>query len=343
MHRTLFNAMLMLSEKDVKKCLSLKDCLDVNRKALMAVAEGTAQVPTRLGLSYQNKEAQTEDAKDWTLFKPASFSDSNETLMGIKLVSIRAMNPQQGLPTVPATVLSLNAETGYVDAVLASTYLTAARTAAGSALSCELVRPNLQRLVVFGAGLQAELHIQLISTAIGRPIPHTTIINRSEPRALQLKESISSQYTQQIDIVLLHDQLGVADALSKADVVVTATNTVTPLFDGSFLPSGCHIAGVGSYTPDMAEVPARTVDRCRVMIDTPEARQVGDLKNLSQQHPVELLGNLLKDKSWLEETSEMLDLTFYKSVGTAIQDVLTANIVVQRAREQGVGTEVDMS
>jgi len=363
MRRTLINSMLLLSEKDVRKCLNMKDCLEVNRQALVSLATGQARVPTRIGLEFNSLDSTADGgdgkgATDWTLFKPAAFDEPSAgpdgqpvtKLMGMKLASIRAQNPAAGLPTVPASILSLNPETGLVDAVVAATYLTGARTAAGSALATALVRPDCQHLVVFGAGLQAELHIHAISTAIGRPIPVTTIINRTAARAEQLRDKLPKEWTSQVNIVVSNpdDPLPVVEALSTASVVVTATNAATPIFAGSVvLPPGCHINGIGSYTPDMQEVPARAVDRCRVLIDTQEAREVGDLKNLAHQHPVSLLGTALQDPDhWLQHYREgmsMLDCSFYKAVGTAIQDVFTADMVVKRARELGIGTEVDMT
>jgi ornithine cyclodeaminase len=143
------------------------------------------------------------------------------------------------------------------------------------------------------------------------------------------------------------DPLEITETLSTADCIVTATNTNTPIFEGSsMLPSGCHINGIGSYTPEMQEVPVRVVDRCNILIDTPEARDVGDLKNIAPQHPVTLLGDALQDpEHWLthhREKAPMLDCSFYKAVGTAIQDIVTADMVVKRARELGVGTNNDM-
>jgi ornithine cyclodeaminase len=181
-------------------------------------------------------------------------------------------------------------------------------------------------------------------------IPKITIINRSEKRANELAERLPGEWTRDTNVVLLNDSFHVADALSSADCIVTSTNSATPIFDGTtLLKPGCHINGIGSYTPEMQEVAARTVDRCRIFMDTPEAKSVGDLRHLNDNHPIYLLGELLLDpsmkESWKDEDtpSPMIDCTFYKSVGTCIQDVMTASLVVQRARELGIGTEVDMS
>jgi ornithine cyclodeaminase len=292
----------------------------------------------------------------------------------MKLVSIRSDNPLDGLPLVPATILTVDAKTGIVDAVVAGTYLTAARTAAGSALATAhaLGRPGrtrtLEHLVVFGAGLQAELHVQAIATALTptaheeeegpsssssssslsaipiRKIPKLTLVNRNLDRARQLAGQLVD-WCGDIQVVELSDDLGVADALSTANVIVTATNTVTPLFSHSsgLIPSGCHINGIGSYTPSMQEVPCRFVsDRCTVWVDTNEARQVGDLQALSPNHPCHLFGRVLLEQEQ-EPSWPHLDCTFYKAVGTAIQDVMTADLVVRRARELNLGTAIDMS
>lgn len=362
--------MLVLSEKDVRKCLTMESCIKINKAALMSIASpstaalvgGKGNVPPRLGLSGAPTtiSASAAEAEDWTLFKPAAFyaddgGDGNgykESLMGMKIVSIRAQNPDKGLPLVPATILVVDAESGIVQAVLDGTYLTGIRTAASSGIATQLMRPDLNHVVVFGAGLQAECHIEAIETAIERKIPKITIVNRSLPRAEALREKISCE---DCDIVLLNDKAGVEKALSAADVVAATTNSTTPLFDGSVLPSGCHVNGIGSYTPEMQEIPANAVNRSRVIIDTPDAKTVGDLKHLQAnttdcKHPMVLLGDVLANTTrgspWpllSNEDASKYDCTFFKGVGTAIQDVMTADMVVKRARELGIGTEVDMS
>lgn len=145
------NKMLMLSESAVMQCLDMKSCLDVNRKALMGIYTGEATVPTRLGVPYYpprsttSSGAGTSDPPDWTLFKPASWARNPEPSslssvsqdtgvtesIGIKVVSVRSQNPSFGLPLVPATIFHVDAMTGIVDAIIAGTYATACRTAAG--------------------------------------------------------------------------------------------------------------------------------------------------------------------------------------------------------------------
>lgn len=347
--------MLVLGEHDARLALGLQECLDINRKALMSITEKRAFVPSRLGIPYPNNPLLPQDstkpsdkAEDWTLIKPAAYYTDNEDgiVMGMKVAGVRADNPSKGLPLVPATILLFHAETGIVEATVAGTYVTIARTSAGPALAVQAFKPSVEHLVVFGAGSQAECHIQIMQVALKRTIPKITIVNRSSARAEALKQKLLAlDNKQEVEVILLADTDAVHGALSTADVVAATTNTTTPLWqDGSVLPKGCLITGIGSYTGNMQEIPPSAVDRSHVVIDTPEAMQVGDLKHLgtleNTKHPVTMAGDAFKDPSAIGKDT---DLIFYKAVGTAIQDVLTAQSVVERAKQLGIGQVVDMN
>ena len=262
--------MLILSEADVRKCFPVSTAIECNRKALSSLRSdgiGGAVVPTRIGLPYNPGNASSTPSTDWSLFKPAAYypphpssssldqspQDTNDgIIIGMKVVSVRANNPSIGKPTVPATVMLLNPETGEVSAIMAATYLTAARTAAGSALATELIfKNNPQKsgvtLVVFGAGLQSELHIKSIQHVVN--VKSVVIINRTLERAKKLKGSLLQlDATSNISTILLSDKEGVRNTVQNADVIVTATNTCVPLFNGGWVKPGCHINGVGSVS-----------------------------------------------------------------------------------------------
>ena len=354
--------MLVLSDTDVRRCLSMKDIIDVNRKALRSIRDvgGEAIVPRRIGLPYHRSAtvcASEDSAEDWTLFKPAycpasnNSSDDDEEVMGMKLVSIRDNNPNLGLPTVTATTALTNAETGEVEAVVASTYLTAARTAAGSALATNLILEGRSQegragltLVVFGAGLQGELHIRAICHVAS--VIKLVLVNRSMERANKLRDKFLQEgLFSDIRTVELSDEDGVRYAVQGAHVIVTATNTSTPLFAGCWVSPGCHVCCVGSYTSKTREIDDDLVKRSRVIVDTHEAINVGDLSWLkNQDQKYFLLGNLLAGDNLTSEALDgTIDCTLYKSVGTAIQDVFSAALAVKAAREKGIGINVDMS
>lgn len=303
------------------------------------------------------------------------------THMGIKIVSVRNDNPSKyQLPLVPATILHINPITGIVDAVVAGTYLTAARTAAGSALSYQLIlqqrhqQQPINNITLFGAGLQAETHLHALYTIFNNePISLLTIINRSFDRADELKEkAIQYRWIQHIDhckIIELNNQDAIQHAIEQSDCIITTTNTIQPLWENALPKDGCHIMSIGSYTSDMQEIPSTVVQKCRIYIDTKEAIDVGDIKNSNLilpssiisssstptlekgHHPIELLGMSLLVSSHhhqqqhqnQKESKKEYPYTFYKSVGTAIQDILTVDLVVQRARQLGIGVDIDMS
>lgn len=331
--------MLILSETDVKRVFDATRCLEQNKRALVAIATQTATVPTRLGLPGPH-------TGDWSLFKPAcleSDTSPSSSSMGIKVVSVRSQNPTQNLPLVPASILHMNAHTGMVEAVVAGTFLTAARTAAGSALAVAMfaTRP-IHHVVLFGAGLQALLHVQMILAAIQQQdkLPRVTILNRGRERAEGLRrELLDRKWAESVEIGLLHTD-NVGTILESASVVCTCTNATEPLWgemESQKIPGSCVITGIGSYTPEMREVPPSTVDRCRVFVDTPEAQTVGDLADCNSQG-IKLLGEALRKNQPGSGDGPF----FYKAVGTAIQDVLSAGAIVQAARQQEIGTTVDM-
>ena len=254
--------MLILSEADVKQCFPVNAAIECNRKALSSLrknGDGGAVVPTRIGLPYNPGDASSPPSTDWSLFKPAAYypldnDKEHDIVMGMKVVSVRADNPSKGKPTVPATVVMLDSESGEVSTIMGATYLTAARTAAGSALATELALGSLQNefvLVVFGAGLQAELHIKSIQHVV--KIKEVIIVNRTLERAKNLKEDLESTNESNpisISTVILSDEEAVNNAVQKADIIATTTNTCVHLFDGKLVKPGCHVNGVGSVSFD---------------------------------------------------------------------------------------------
>ena len=376
--------MLILNEAQVRKCLTLELCIQANKAALATLGStkgnhekdssssfvpsslpSNAVIPTRIGLPRTIHESsssnKTQLPEDTTLFKPAAYYStdndiSSSTLMGMKIISIRAKNPSKGKPTATATMTMLNAETGQVTSVLNATYLTAARTAAGSAIATQLCLEQKKllhgqkdkHLVVFGAGIQAEMHIRLIQYILPNEISKVIIVNRSFARADKLKHTLQMEHPDvTYNVLTLDQQHKIHDTVATADVIATATNTEFPLFDWSHVNSSAHVCAVGSYLDSSEEVSSTFVkDRCYTLSDTLDALNVGDLKLLegnSEQY-LGLLGDFLQNRIVLdrEQILHKKKCTFYKSVGTAIQDIFTADAVIQNAMKLGLGTNVDM-
>ncbi|PRP89406.1 ornithine cyclodeaminase [Planoprotostelium fungivorum] len=323
--------MRVLSGEQVKRCIDIQESIEINRKAFIALFNGDAAVPQRIKVA---------DDHGPTLFKPAIIKSGQG--LGLKIVGVREANAKKGQPTVPATITLIDQESGALQCVMEATWLTALRTAAGSAAATEiLARLDSKVLVVFGAGLQAELHISTILCV--RSITQVHIINRTTERAKELSDRMRENHP---DVQFTAgDFTSAGDILGQADIIVTATNTSKPLFDGSLLKKGAHINAVGSYTPDMQELDVKTISRCKVVLDDREALVAGDLHipfTSGQLRETDIvvgtLGELLSKGRDFYERKEDTDVTLFKSVGTAVQDIFTARAVFIRAEREHIGT-----
>ena len=256
--------MLVLSDEDVRSAVPMDLAIEVNAAAFASMESGAAEVPERAIVSTKSGP---------TLFKPACIPSAADPeapeALGLKVVSVRAANADMDLPTVPATILMFDATTGLPSAVVAATWLTALRTAAGSGVATRALAPAApQRLVCFGAGMQAEAHISAM-LCVRPSITSVAIVNRSLPRAETLAATLSP--TLSTEVLTLSDTAGVERVARAADIVCATTNSSTPMWDGAWLKPGAHINAIGSFTPQMQEVDAATMRRCRIVIDEPGA------------------------------------------------------------------------
>lgn len=234
--------MLVLSDDDVRTCVPMDLAIEVNAAAFVSMESGAAEVPDRNIISTKMGP---------TLFKPACIPSAADPAapeaLGLKVVSVREANADLGIPTVPATVLMLDATTGLPSAVVAATWLTALRTAAGSGVATRVLAPaEPQTLVCFGAGMQAEAHISAM-LCVRPSITSVAIVNRSLPRAESLAETLPA--TLSTEALTLDDAAAVERVTRAADIVCATTNSSIPMWDGAWLKPGAHINAIGSFTP----------------------------------------------------------------------------------------------
>jgi ornithine cyclodeaminase len=307
----------ILSARDVARALGMRHAIEVNRAAFQALDKGDAVVPERLILAGRGGP---------TLFKPALVHNS----LGLKIISVKPSNEKEQLPTLPGYILVLDSVTGIARGLVEASYLTGVRTAAASAVASSLLaRSDSSVLAVFGAGLQAACHIEAICCV--RAITHVHIVNRNEARAQRLAAATRARFP------LLHVHVSSAEqALPHAHIVCLCTNSSTPLFDSSLIPRGVHINGVGSYTPTMQELDSSAVLRSSIVLDCDEASRVGDL--VQAQGELRILGTIgsLLNASYAHQHSGH-DLTFFKSVGCAVQDIASAAAALERAEQAKLG------
>jgi len=349
----------------VERTLTMDEAIQVNKDIFMKEALGQVTVPERAKVAIpdagvtllkpafihsSNASSSSAAAASSLSSSSSSPSSASSGSLGVKVVSVRPPNALRHLPTTPAILLLIDVETGYPTGVMQATFLTALRTAAGSGVATSLLAPvESKSLVVFGAGLQAEQHVRamLSSQVRGSTIQEVTIINRNIKRAQQVADTMHTRYltssiSPKFQALAADDRKGVEQAVRGADIIVTATGSSTPLFEGAWLKDKVHINAVGSYMPDTQEVDAETVARSCVVIDSPEALSVGDLAKplasgkASKNNIVGTLGQLLIDQVKLPElsTRPTRTVTLFKSVGTAMQDVATADAVMRKVKAQ---------
>ena len=246
--------------------------------------------------------------------------------LGVKLVTLTEGNPDRGLPFIHAAYVLFDAETQAPLAVLDGSALTAVRTAAVSGVATRhLARSNARRLVVFGAGVQARSHLEAMRAV--RPIDEMVVVSRGRERAEDLVASASA--------LGLRARRGEPGVEREADIVCTCTTSRTPVLHGALLPRGVHVNAVGAYTPGMREIDAEGVRRAKLVVETREVAmaEAGDLLIpieegvIGPEHIRADLSELLRGAQ--VRTSED-DVTLFKSVGAAFEDLIVARAIVDR-------------
>ncbi|HFB52456.1 MAG TPA: hypothetical protein ENJ48_02060, partial [Anaerolineae bacterium] len=206
----------------------------------------------------------------------------------------------------------------------------------GGGLAADLLaRKNARTVALFGAGVQARAQLQAVLAV--RDIRRVYIISRTRQSAQRLADEIAGW--KNAPQVLL--PASSAEAVQNADIVIAATTSNTPVFDGNDLRPGTHITGVGSYTPQMQEVDAVTVERARVVVDSREAAlaEAGDIIIPGAEIAAEL-GEIVNGTQPGRQDDR--EITFFKSVGVAAQDAIAAAEVLSAAEKLGLGAEVSL-
>jgi ornithine cyclodeaminase/alanine dehydrogenase-like protein (mu-crystallin family) len=322
----------ILNAADVRAALSMADVIEATRSAFSQLSSGEAVVPVRTQLATPYGTA---------LLMPAYLPASGG--LGSKTVSVFPGNPARGLPTVTALVTLLAVDTGQPVALLDGTYLTALRTGAASGVATDLLAPaDADTVALFGAGAQART--QLLALCTVRKIRKVWVYDRDSARAEMLAADLAGQGPIPADIKVTTSP---AEALRDARLVAAATTSKTPVFDDADLMPGAHVNAVGAFTPEMQEVPARTVARSRIFVDqrTAVLAEAGDL--------IVPIREGLLDAGRLIEIGEVINghavgrqsptqVTLFKSVGNAVQDIAAATRVLRAAEERGLGTVVNL-
>ena len=321
--------MIVLSQRDIVELLPMKDCIAVMTRALSALARGDSQVPLRTMMRMPN-------GQDIFALMPAYVAEP--PAIGAKIISVFYGNHGTQLDSHQGAVLLFNAHNGSLDAVLDATAITSIRTAAVSAVATRLLaREDADDLAIIGSGVQARQHLEAISLV--RRIERVRIWSRNKDNARALRDRFAPA-AEVFDTA--------EEAVRGASIICVATSATEPVIQGEWISPGAHLNVVGSATPRAREVDTALVKRSRLFVDSRVSalKEPGDIiipleeGEITAEHIVAEIGELAAGlRSFKRDRN---DVTLFKSLGLAVEDIASAQFVYAKAMERGIGVMVDL-
>jgi len=318
--------MLILNEHDVEQLLTMRECIDVMEQALASLARGEVHNPLR-------SVVRAADASGFLGLMPA-YRGGDVPRYGLKEVCIFPNNPGRGLDTHLGAVLLHDGENGQLLAVMNASAITAIRTAAVSAVATKLLaRENAHTLAIIGAGVQGKSHLEAIPLV--RTINDVRIVSRTREKA----DALVRKGVRVVD--------SVEEAVKGADIIVTATSSREPIIRRNWLDDGVHINAVGSSIAAAREIDSDTVAASSLFVDRREStmNESGDYLSalregaITDDHIRAELGEILLGRA--EGRTSPTEITLFKSLGLAVEDLAAAQFLYEKASREEAGTWVD--
>jgi ornithine cyclodeaminase len=325
----------ILNSDEVRQALPMAEVITATKGAYAQLSAGKASVPLRTQLAVPRHRGVS-------IFMPAYLQETGE--LAVKVVSVFPDNVQQQLPTINGVVLALDATTGLPLALLEGATLTAIRTgAAGGAATDILARSDASVVAIIGSGVQARTQLEAVCTV--RSIKTVHLFSIDKPGAEAFVAEMAGNGPIPADIRLSDSA---AAAVEAADIVCTATTSSDPVFPGEALTAGVHINAIGAFRPDMQEVDVTTLRRARVVVDSRAAalEEAGDLiipieaGEIDSDHIYAEIGEIVRGAK--PGRTDPNQITYFKSVGVAVQDAVAAGLALANAKRRGLGTVVTL-
>lgn len=324
--------LLFIGAQDVCRALPMPAAIEAVRGAFRDLALGQATMPVRTRMA-------NPEGDEVSLIMPCQSTSISR--LGVKLITLYDRNPAAGLPLAQALLILADGTTGLPLAILEGGSLTALRTGAVSGMATDLLaRPDAAVAAIFGAGRQGRA--QLEAVACVRRLREARVYDRDGEAAALFGRDMSAALG--INVRPAPDP---GSALRGADIVCTATSSRSPVFSDEDLAAGAHINAVGVYQPERAEIPAATVARARIVVDQTEAclEEAGDLLQ-------PLASGLISREAFGVELGEVLlgrvpgrrsssEITLFKSVGLAVQDLYAASRAYEKALRLEIGVRLE--
>jgi ornithine cyclodeaminase/alanine dehydrogenase-like protein (mu-crystallin family) len=324
--------MIVLMQGDVVELLSMAECIEVMGSTLAALARGESLLPLRTVVRLPND-------KDFFAVMPAYVG--MPASMGAKVITVFNDNHGTELDSHQGAVLLFDVKNGSLCAVLDATAITAIRTAAVSALATKhLARPDADDLAILGSGVQARSHLEAIPCV--RPIKRVRIWSRTRAHAQQLADAHRGRFQS----ISVHDDA--ESAVRGASIICTVTSSNEPVLLGGWLAAGTHVNAVGVSQPKAREIDTEVVTRASLFVDRRDSalKEPGDiLQPLSEgaitpEHIRAEIGEVVAGKKPGRRSTD--EITLFKSLGLAVEDIAAAQHVYVKALERNIGTRVNL-
>jgi len=325
--------MLILPQAEVERLLPMGECIEVMISTLAALARGQALLPLRTMILIP-------DSTDVFAVMPAYLG--NPSTIGAKIITFFPRNHGTQYDSHQGAVLLFDPDTGALAAMLDATPVTTIRTAAVSAVATRLLaREDASTLAILGAGVQGYVHIEAIRLV--RPIEQLRVWSRTRAHAERLAAAARERFGLEAMVAASG-----AEAVRGADVVCTTTSAREPVLLGEWLEPGTHVNAIGASHRTAREIDSRTVVLSRLYVDRRESalKEPGDILvpledgDITADHIVAEIGDLLVGRG--QGRRDAHEITLYKSLGLAIEDLAAASHVLAAARRTGAGVSVEL-
>lgn len=323
-------SVLVISGADVRRLLSMRDCIPIVERAMREVSRGAAQLPLRIG-------CMPPGTQNIMAVMPGYLADPPS--IGAKVIAVYPANARRGLSSHMGVVVLFDPQEGVPQAIIDAASITGLRTAAASAVATKaLAREDAGDLAIIGTGEQAAAHLHAMSLV--RKLRSVRVWGRSIDKAKAFAERETSNDLPHIEVCT-----SIRDALAGADLICTTTSAREPIVEGVWIEQGAHVNLVGASSATAREVDDALVLRSSFFVDFRGSAlaQAGELLDAlganAANHIRGEIGEVLNG-SVPGRTGEH-EVTVYKSLGIAAQDLAAAHAIYDRARQAGVGVRAE--
>lgn len=320
----------LLSSREIRQAISMKEAIAAAKESFILVSQKKIVVPPRTHLDLEVHQGTS-------LIMPAYLPSRGK--IGVKIINLYENNPQLGLPHSFALMLVFEAQNGSPLALLEASTLTAFRTAGACGLATDLLaRKEAKVAALFGAGFQGRYQLEAIKAV--RSLQKAYVYDPDFEKSRIFAQEMSSQLN--LEVIIASNP---EEACKEAEIICTATTSSSPVFPDSAIKPGAHINAIGSYKPYVREIPSATVERARIFVDQREAalEEAGDLI-------IPLKEGIITEDSIVAEIGEVAsgekpgrlsddEITFFKTVGLAAQDIVLASKILEAAERLSLGHE----